>query len=32
VVTDQTSAHDVRVGYIPAGFSLEKASDWRENG
>jgi len=31
VVTDQTSAHDLRVGYIPAGFSLEQAGDWREN-
>ncbi|MFB3906349.1 MAG: urocanate hydratase [Acidobacteriota bacterium] len=31
VVTDQTSAHDLRVGYIPAGFTPEKARDWREN-
>ncbi len=30
VVTDQTSAHDVRVGYIPAGLSLEAARDLRE--
>ncbi len=26
VVTDQTSAHDLRVGYIPRGFSLEDAA------
>jgi urocanate hydratase len=31
VVTDQTSAHDVRLGYIPAGLSLERAADLREN-
>lgn len=31
VVTDQTSAHDVRVGYIPAGLSLEQAAQLREN-
>lgn len=30
VVTDQTSAHDVRVGYIPAGLSLEQAAILRE--
>ncbi len=30
IVTDQTSAHDLRVGYIPAGFSLEQAGEWRE--
>ncbi len=29
VVTDQTSAHDVRVGYIPAGMSLEEAKKFR---
>jgi urocanate hydratase len=29
VVTDQTSAHDVRVGYIPAGLSLEQAAALR---
>jgi urocanate hydratase len=28
-VTDQTSAHDLRVGYIPAGASLERAAAWR---
>ena len=27
VVTDQTSAHDVMYGYIPAGLSLEQAAD-----
>jgi urocanate hydratase len=31
VVTDQTSAHDVMYGYIPAGMSLEEASALREN-
>lgn len=28
-VTDQTSAHDLRTGYIPAGFSLEDADKLR---
>lgn len=28
-VTDQTSAHDPLVGYIPAGVSLEEAADLR---
>lgn len=26
VVTDQTSAHDLRVGYIPSGYSLDEAT------
>jgi urocanate hydratase len=30
VVTDQTSAHDLRVGYIPAGYSLHEADVLRE--
>lgn len=30
VVTDQTSAHDVLYGYIPAGFSIEDANKLRE--
>jgi len=30
VVTDQTSAHDLRVGYIPAGLSLDAAAELRE--
>ncbi len=30
VATDQTSAHDLRIGYIPAGYSLEAAADFRE--
>ena len=30
VVTDQTSAHDLRVGYIPAGLSLDAAAGLRE--
>jgi urocanate hydratase len=29
VVTDQTSAHDLRVGYIPSGASVEEAARWR---
>jgi urocanate hydratase len=29
VVTDQTAAHDLRVGYIPAGTSVEEAERWR---
>jgi len=29
VVTDQTSAHDVMYGYIPAGLTLEQAADLR---
>ena len=30
VVTDQTSAHDLRVGYIPLGASLTQAAELRE--
>ncbi len=30
VVTDQTSAHDLRVGYIPRGYSLESAAVLRD--
>jgi urocanate hydratase len=30
VVTDQTSAHDVLYGYIPAGLSIEKANELRK--
>src|SRR3954465_11175600 len=30
VLTDQTSAHDLRVGYIPAGLSLADAAALRE--
>jgi urocanate hydratase len=30
VLTDQTSAHDLRLGYIPAGLSLEQAARQRE--
>ncbi len=29
VLTDQTSAHDLRVGYIPAGYDLEAANVFR---
>jgi urocanate hydratase len=31
VLTDQTSAHDLRVGYIPAGLSLGEAARLRES-
>ena len=31
VITDQTSAHDLRFGYIPAGYSLEEADSLRES-
>src|SRR3954452_14405426 len=31
VLTDQTSAHDLRLGYIPAGVTLEEASRLRES-
>jgi urocanate hydratase len=31
VVTDQTSAHDLRLGYIPAGVTLDEASRLRES-
>ena len=31
VVTDQTSAHDVLFGYIPVGYSVEEAKDFRES-
>ena len=30
VVTDQTSAHDVLYGYIPAGLTVEAASELRQ--
>jgi urocanate hydratase len=30
IVTDQTSAHDLREGYIPIGYSLEEAASLRE--
>ena len=30
IVTDQTSAHDVLNGYIPAGLSLEQADELRQ--
>ncbi|MEP6847846.1 MAG: urocanate hydratase [Acidobacteriota bacterium] len=31
VVTDQTSAHDVRYGYIPVGLTLDEAAKLRES-
>ncbi|WP_456428236.1 urocanate hydratase [Rhodocaloribacter sp.] len=30
VLTDQTSAHDLRLGYIPSGYSVEEAAAFRE--
>ena len=30
ILTDQTSAHDLRLGYIPAGLSLTQAAELRE--
>jgi urocanate hydratase len=29
-VTDQTAAHDLRLGYIPARTSLARAAEWRD--
>lgn len=31
VVTDQTSAHDARYGYVPSGFSVEEAAELRSS-
>lgn len=31
IITDQTSAHDLRQGYIPVGYSLEAAAALRES-
>jgi len=31
LLTDQTSAHDPLVGYIPEGYSVETASDFRKS-
>ncbi|NNK99124.1 MAG: urocanate hydratase [Xanthomonadales bacterium] len=31
IITDQTSAHDLREGYIPAGYSLEEAASLRKS-
>jgi urocanate hydratase len=30
LITDQTAAHDLRLGYIPAGLSLEEAAELRQ--
>ncbi len=30
VVTDQTSAHDVLYGYIPVGYSVDEAAEFRK--
>ena len=31
IITDQTSAHDLREGYIPIGYSLEEAAELRKS-
>jgi urocanate hydratase len=31
IITDQTSAHDLREGYIPRGFTLDQAAALRQN-
>jgi urocanate hydratase len=31
VVTDQTSAHDVLMGYIPVGYDVEQAAEFRRS-
>jgi urocanate hydratase len=31
VLTDQTSAHDLQLGYIPAGYALAEAAEKRES-
>jgi urocanate hydratase len=31
VITDQTSAHDLRCGYIPRGYNLDEAARLRES-
>jgi urocanate hydratase len=31
IITDQTSAHDVLYGYIPAGLTIEQAKNLRES-
>jgi urocanate hydratase len=31
MITDQTSAHDLRFGYIPAGYTLDEADHLRES-
>ena len=31
VVTDQTSAHDVLYGYIPVGYDVEQAAEFRKS-
>lgn len=31
VLTDQTSAHDLQLGYIPAGYLLDEAAEKRES-
>jgi len=30
IITDQTSAHDLRFGYIPRGYTLDEAAELRE--
>jgi urocanate hydratase len=30
VLTDQTAAHDLRIGYIPRGYTVETAAEFRQ--
>src|SRR5207302_7797113 len=30
VLTDQTAAHDLRFGYIPRGYTVESAAEFRD--
>ncbi len=30
ILTDQTSAHDLRLGYIPSGYSLDESTEFRD--
>jgi urocanate hydratase len=31
VLTDQTAAHDLRIGYIPRGYTVQSAAQFRES-
>ncbi len=30
IITDQTAAHDINIGYIPEGYSVQEAESFRE--
>ncbi len=32
VVTDQTAAHDINIGYIPEGYDVSSAEEFRKGG